>query len=166
MVARIGIFARVLGDPQQPFAARAEALNYLVHFVGDLSQPMHAMADARGGNDVPVTFFGSRECGTYTCNLHGVWDSDLIERTGLCEHEYAAALETKIVADKWKAGPTDPVAWANASLLLAQKAWVAPDTAIGNAYMERARPVIDQQLALAGLRLAKILNQELGKKPA
>jgi hypothetical protein len=40
---------------RQPFAARSEALKFLVHFVGDLSQPLHAMADARGGNDIPVT---------------------------------------------------------------------------------------------------------------
>jgi hypothetical protein len=53
VVARINQFARILGDPEQPFAARSEALKFVVHFVGDLSQPFHAMADARGGTTFP-----------------------------------------------------------------------------------------------------------------
>ena len=83
VVAQINKFARILGDPEQPFTARSEALKFLVHFVGDLSQPFHAMADARGGNDIPVTVFGSPQCGDYACNLHSVWDTELIRHTGL-----------------------------------------------------------------------------------
>jgi S1/P1 Nuclease len=164
VVARINLFARILGDPQQPFAARSEALKFLVHFVGDLSQPMHAMADARGGNDIPVSVFGSSQCGEYPCSLHSVWDSSLIERTGLREHRYAQALEEMIAADHLQAGPVDPVAWANQSRLLAKQAWVQPQADIDEAYYLRERPVVDRQLALAGLRLAKLLNEELGKK--
>jgi hypothetical protein len=164
VVARINMFARILGDPQQPFAARSEALKFLVHFVGDLSQPMHAMADARGGNDIPVSVFGSTQCGEYPCNLHSVWDSALIEHTGLLEHRYARALEERITADHLEAGPADPVAWANQSLQLAKQAWVQPQAEIEEAYYLRERPVVDRQLALAGLRLAAMLNEELGKK--
>ncbi len=162
VVQRIRLFAQILGDPQQPFTARSEALKYLVHFVGDLSQPMHAMADARGGNDIPVTFLGSTECGPYPCNLHAIWDSQLISHTGIREHRYAQALESMIVADHLQAGPTNPVAWANDSLQLAKEAWVPAQTNIDEAYYLRERPVVDRQLALAGLRLAQILNQELG----
>lgn len=164
VVARIRIFASVLGDSQQPLAARDEALKYLVHFVGDLSQPMHAVGDARGGNDIPVTFFGSAQCGEYACNLHGVWDSDLISHTGMLEDQYATELDAMIAADHLKAGPTDPVVWANRSFQLAQQAWVAPNTDLGEAYYTRERPVVDRELALAGLRLAEILNQELGRR--
>jgi len=164
VVARINMFARILGDPQQPFAARSEALKFLVHFVGDLSQPMHAMADARGGNDIPVSVFGSAQCDEYPCNLHSVWDSALIEHAGLREHRYAHALEERITADHLEAGPADPVAWANQSLQLAKQAWVQPQAEIEEAYYLRERPVVDRQLALAGLRLAEMLNEELGKK--
>jgi hypothetical protein len=168
VIARIRRFARVLGDRQQPFAARSEALKFLVHFVGDLSQPMHAMADARGGNDVPVSAFGATQCGDYPCNLHSVWDSELIDHTGLREHRYAKQLETMIAADHLQAGPDDPVAWANESLQLAKQAWVPPQTAIDEAYYLRERPIVDRQLALAGMRLAQILNEELagGAQPA
>ncbi len=162
VVAQINRFARILGDPDQPFAARSEALRFLVHFVGDLSQPFHAMADARGGNDIPVTVFGSTQCGDYACNLHSVWDSELIRHTGLREHHYARDLEQMIAADHLQPGSTDPVAWANDSLQLARHAWVQPHTEIDEAYYLRERPVVDRQMALAGLRLARILNEELG----
>jgi hypothetical protein len=161
VVAQINKFARILGDPSQPFAARSEALKYLVHFVGDLSQPFHAMGDARGGNDIPVTVFGSAQCGDYACNLHRVWDSELIRHTGVREHRYARQLEEMIAANHLEAGPTDPVAWANQSLQLAKQAWVQPQAEIDQAYYERERPVVDRQLALAGLRLAQVLNEEL-----
>lgn len=164
VVAQISRFARILGDPLQPFPARSEGLKFLVHFVGDLSQPMHAMADARGGNDIPVSAFGSAQCGEYPCNLHSVWDSALIEHTGLREHRYAGELETMITAGHLEAGPVDPIAWANQSLQLAKQAWVQPQAEIDEAYYLRERPVVDRQLALAGLRLAELLNEELGKK--
>jgi S1/P1 Nuclease len=161
VVAQINKFAHILGDPSQPFAARSEALKYVVHFVGDLSQPFHAMGDARGGNDIPVTVFGSTQCGDYACNLHAVWDSELIKHTGVREHRYARQLEEMIAADHLKPGPIDPVAWANQSLQLAKQAWVQPQTEIDQVYYERERPIVDRQLALAGLRLAEILNEVL-----
>jgi hypothetical protein len=161
VVAQITRFAHILGDPSLSFAARSEALRYLVHFVGDLSQPFHAMADARGGNDVPVTVFGSAQCGDYPCNLHAVWDSELIRHTGLREHRYAQQLEEMITTEHLQAGPVDPVAWANQSLQLAEQAWVEPHGEIDEAYYQRERVVVDRQLALAGLRLAEVLNQEL-----
>jgi hypothetical protein len=161
VVAQINKFAHILGDPSQPFTSRSEALKYLVHFVGDLSQPFHAMGDARGGNDIPVTVFGSTQCGDYACNLHAVWDSELIRHTDVREHRYARELEEMIADDHLKPGPTDPVAWANQSWQLSKQAWVQPQTQIDQAYYERERPVVDRQLALAGLRLAQILNEEL-----
>lgn len=162
VVAQIEKFAHILGDPQQPFASRSEALKFVVHFVGDLAQPFHAMADARGGNDIPVTVFGSAQCGEYACNLHSVWDTELIRHTGLREHRYAGELEQMIATDHLRAGPVNPVTWANESLQLAKEAWVQPQAGIDEVYYQRERPVVDRQLALAGLRLAEVLNDELG----
>ncbi len=161
IVAQIHKFARILGDTTQPKEAREEALKFLVHFVGDLSQPMHAMADARGGNDVPVTVFGSAQCGKYACNLHSVWDSELIKHSDVREHRYARQIEQMIEEKHLKPGSEDPEAWANDSLKLARQAWVKPNTNIDEAYYEREKPVVDRQLALAGLRLARLLNEEL-----
>jgi len=54
---------------------RADALRFLIHFVGDLHQPLHSSDDHdRGGNSVQVRFLG------HTTNLHSLWDSGLLSR--------------------------------------------------------------------------------------
>jgi hypothetical protein len=92
IVAQIYKSAKILGDPAQPFDERSEALKFLVHFVGDATMPFHAYGEARGGNDIPVSVFGSAQCGNRDCNLHSVWDSQLIQHTGLKDHRYAHQL--------------------------------------------------------------------------
>ena len=133
----------------------------MVHFVGDLSQPFHAMADARGGNDVPVSVFGATQCGEYPCNLHSVWDSELILHTGLREHRYARDWRNDCQRPpEGRFRGSGGVGQRFAAI--AKQAWVQPQTNIDDAYFLRERPVVDRQLALAGLRLARLLNEELG----
>jgi hypothetical protein len=74
VVSAIEQSIRLLQDPSKGRAVRQEALKWLVHFVADLHQPLHAIADHRGGNDVPGQFNGRQT------NLHRLWDVDLIER--------------------------------------------------------------------------------------
>ncbi|MCA1594094.1 MAG: S1/P1 nuclease, partial [Acidobacteria bacterium] len=70
---------------------RAEALKFIVHFVGALHQPLHvSFKDDRGGNNIMVTFFGKKS------NLHKVWDSGIIGRAGLSDEDYAAELEATL----------------------------------------------------------------------
>ena len=62
---------------------KGNALRYLLHFVGDLHQPLHATTNGdRGGNCVPVNYYGREPQpnpnGDYSPNLHGVWDSSTI----------------------------------------------------------------------------------------
>src|SRR5262249_18312362 len=58
VVDRIEIFRRVLADHHASRAAREEALKFLVHFVADLHQPLHAIGEARGGNQIAIVEFG------------------------------------------------------------------------------------------------------------
>lgn len=63
---------------------RAEALRFVIHFVGDVHQPMHDVSNAdRGGNCVPVTYLGREpqpgSNGKYSPNLHQIWDSGVIK---------------------------------------------------------------------------------------
>jgi S1/P1 Nuclease len=143
---------------------RAEALKFVVQFVGDIHQPMHAVGEAKGGNGVHVSFLESSHCGRYDCNLHGVWDTDLIEHTGLTREEYAQHEEELVSADKLAtlAGGT-PEEWANQPHQLAQAAWVPDGTDLNEPYYDKQTKVVDRQLALAGLRLAKLLNDSIGK---
>src|ERR1700744_125385 len=60
-----------------------KALMYIIHFLGDLHQPMHIVDNGdRGGNCVPVKFEGTNtkgeSDGSYDPNLHSIWDTNLI----------------------------------------------------------------------------------------
>ena len=161
VVAKIQWFSHILADPQQSPEARLVALKFLIHLVGDIHQPFHDLADARGGNDIVVTLFGKQQCGDRACELHYVWDTALIRHTGMTRRQYADSLERMIANGKLDAGSDDPSAWADESFQLAKEALVSPGAQIGQRYYLRERPVLDRQLALAGLRLARLLNQDL-----
>jgi hypothetical protein len=161
VVDRIASFKRVLADPAASQPDRLEALKFLVHFIGDIHQPMHAIDEARGGNDIHVVEFGSPQCGTYPCNLHFVWDIDLIEHTGRSEQEYVSYLDQMISTKKLKAGGA-PEDWANESFHLAKQVWVSNGGAVDQAYYQSNIGIVDERLALAGLRLAATLNEALG----
>lgn len=74
VVAKIGRYFRIQRDGSRSDADREEALKFVIHFVGDVHQPLHA-ADRhdRGGNDVRVVY------AVRDVNLHHVWDTELVE---------------------------------------------------------------------------------------
>jgi hypothetical protein len=179
VVDRIAYWEERLGNSKLDRADRATALKYVVHFIGDLHQPFHALGVGRGGNDVHVRVFGQRDCGPSTssgppraqsrggndpnkpvpCNLHSVWDSRLISRRNLDEPTYFAALK-KVIADKnLGAQPAGtPAQWAEQSFRLAKEALVKDGENIDEGYYRRHITVIDERIALAGVRLAASLN--------
>jgi len=173
-VDRILYFEERLRDTTLDRADRATALKFLVHFVGDLHQPFHALGVGRGGNDVPVGAFGVTDCGNdpsrpVPCNLHMIWDSRLIAHRALDESKYLAALEQQITDRHWDTEtrtPGTPAHWAEESFRLGKAALVAPNTNIDEAYYRAQIPIVDRRLAFAGLRLAVVLNQILTAPPA
>jgi hypothetical protein len=158
IVAKIEQFERVLADRQASERQRLEALKYLVHFIGDVHQPLHASnKHDRGGNDVPVTFMGRQT------NLHAVWDAGIIEQAVKDdERGYAMRLAHSITRpelSQWSQG--DPISWANESHDVAtsavygqlQHTGILPDN-----YEAQALQIVNDQLKRAGVRLAKVLN--------
>ncbi len=158
VVDRIELFKKILSDTNASRDDRIEALKFLVHFVGDVHQPMHAIGEAAGGNGIAVTQFGSTECGRHSCNLHGAWDTGLIEHTGMARDAYTDHLE-KLISDELLTAIGSPEDWANESHGDAQSAWVADGAQIDENYYRKEIQVVDQRLALAGLRLAAVLNE-------
>jgi S1/P1 Nuclease len=164
VVDRITVFKQVLADRNAPRQDRIEALKFLVHFVGDVHQPMHAMGEARGGNDIHVSEFGSLQCGKYPCNLHFAWDTGLIERAGISEKRYVARLNELIASRKLTVQASGtPAEWANESFLLAKKVWLDDGGAVDESYFENNIGIVNRRLALAGIRLAREINQALGR---
>jgi hypothetical protein len=163
VVDRIEMFEKVLGDESASRVDRLEALKWIVHFVGDLHQPLHAIDEARGGNDIKVMAWGSEQCGNYPCNLHWTWDQLLLEHAGYSEEDYVRHLE-KLIVEKGlaaHAGGT-PEQWANESHLQARRIVEQKPVSIDEQYYQANIGLVDEKLALAGLRLASVLNNTLG----
>ncbi|WP_157269764.1 S1/P1 nuclease [Azohydromonas aeria] len=157
--------------------ARREALIWTVHLVGDLHQPLHAYGDARGGNDIPVTLQARGPlCGDrckpqpqpQPMSLHAAWDFGLLGKlapswgalVAQVEEGFLSSPEGRAAQAGMGAGAVlDPVAWANASHALGGRFWRPADAVLDDAYLEGAAPVLMQQLGLAGVRLAGMLNQ-------
>ena len=149
-------------------AGRATALKFLVHLVGDVHQPFHAIGDDRGGNGVPVTLFGSANCGgsgTAPCTLHRIWDTGLLARRRLNDQRYLASLDGLVQTRARRDVGGAPAEWARESRDIARAALLRPDADAGDTYYATYIGVIDERLAIAGLRLAQLLNQNLPVAP-
>ncbi|MGH8191769.1 MAG: S1/P1 nuclease [Rhodanobacteraceae bacterium] len=155
VVAAITKYSAILSDRSNTLATRAEALAFVVHFVADVHQPLHAgyRRDA-GGNDFQVRWRG------HGTNLHRIWDSAMLDDAHLSTAQYTRRLlaERTPVA----AGGT-PAEWAEESCRIDRDDGVYPASrVIGEAYMQRERPIAEMRLRQAGARLAELLNRDLG----
>ena len=165
-VDRVQMFSRVLANPAAPRRQRVEALKWVVHLVGDLHQPLHAIEDAHGGNDMKLPVFGNPQCGEHECSLHGVWDSELLEHAGLSEREYVLRLQELIRTEHLdrNAGGS-PADWANESHEQARTIINHRPASVDQAYYDANIHLVNERLALAGVRLAALLNRTLGSIP-
>lgn len=158
VIAEIERARNTLADKAKSKEERIEALKFLVHFVGDIHQPMHGIGEARGGNDIRVVEFGSSQCGNHACNLHAEWDSGLIEHTRRSEADYVSYLE-QLIQRRHLIASGSPTDWANESHELARAAWLSDGGSVDESYYAQQITVVDERLALAGLRLAAVLNK-------
>ncbi|HLG05680.1 MAG TPA: S1/P1 nuclease, partial [Gemmatimonadales bacterium] len=142
--------------------ARAEALKFLAHFIGDIHQPLHAGRPGDlGGNNIRVDFFGGRSPRGDSLNLHSVWDSAILERGGLVWPDSVAALSAEITpeaATEWET--PDIMAWVNESYRTGEEfAYRVPDSKrIDLAYFEQGLAISRLALKRAAVRLAGVLN--------
>lgn len=181
--------------------ARADALRFVIHFVGDIHQPLHDEDNSdEGGNCVPVEFedesprLTNAQREDYFPNLHAVWDTGFIESL-LDDHdmtveEFAELLDIRYHsrAARWNVG--QPIDWAwegHDAAVTAYRALPAfiprePENKVsscadnhlgkrmadlhiglGARYDDVSHPIVEEQLAKAGVRLAALLNSALAK---
>ncbi|HTY49850.1 MAG TPA: S1/P1 nuclease [Steroidobacteraceae bacterium] len=169
-VTQIDVFRRVLHDPGADSALKSYDLVWLLHLVGDLHQPLHAVSrftrelpggDA-GGNRVRLCRPPCRE------ELHAFWDA---AAGSARSPEAALRLARQLPAAPAAAAAADPADWARESVRVAERQ-VYPALGPGPgpyhltpAYRARARLIAQQRLALAGARLARLLNAAF-RRPA
>ncbi len=142
----------ILKDKSADPMKRAEAIRYLVHFVGDMHQPLHAITNAdNGGNCVPVKYFRHEplpnllhpEREDYSPNLHQIWDTEIVERDMEVSNpfRYADELDEKFHAES--------VAWEAAGIHVDNWAWESherAETALYDAFPERISIEPDMKL--------------------
>lgn len=150
----------ILADPDAPRAERAQALKFVVHFVGDVHQPMHAgYGHDRGGNTEQISFRGR---GT---NLHAFWDSGMLNSQRLSGDAWLARIGTRAPSSDAVGAvrlPPPAAQWAVSACRIAVAPGVYPPRArIDEAYVEDQLPRVEQQLRDAGARLAALLNTAL-----
>jgi len=170
VIGQIERFGHVLANADGDVRKRQKALKYLIHLVGDLHQPLNAGENEdHRGNDVPVEFIGEtiNPYSQQPWNLHAVWDSGILEVRDRDARHYAARLNAWLNSQPAGAFQDGSVVdWAMESHRIAKEhVYVLPENRrLGEAYYRANVPVVDQQLAKAGVRLAKLLNDALGKK--
>jgi hypothetical protein len=147
------------------------ALKFAVHFVGDIHQPFHTIWENIGGNSITIKptqlqFKGKTctadKCSTPPDNLHKMWDTTLIRAMEYNWPTFVDGLEAGwLTTDAAKNdNKDDPVAWAEDAHneAITRNVWLDQDASVDQAYYDRVTPLISQQLGLAGLRLARYLN--------
>jgi hypothetical protein len=159
---------------------QTEALKFLIHFLGDIHQPLHAEALDRGGNEIHVCFDG--RCGKEE-NLHSIWDTDIPHKINGLKHSLKHN-EEKEPAAQWAASlfqtnrfrplhaecsdiqnPLEcAMLWAretnrlNCDYVLKNGVNWLEDNDLGGAYYAGSAPIVNEQIYKAGVRLATWLN--------
>lgn len=164
VIAGIEHYVGVLADRSRDDAVRREALKFVVHFIGDVHQPLHAgYRDDKGGNTWQVEFDGRGS------NLHRVWDSGLLKQRKLAAVPYARMLDSQATPRaRGRVGATDTayVQWAEESCrITAEPGFYPLAHKISRAYVDGEVPVAEQRLRAAGYRLASVLNEALSVNP-
>lgn len=169
--AQISRNAKLLADRTIPARERLQALAFLVHFVGDLHQPLHAgdRADL-GGNKVAARYgeVGGR------INLHMIWDGYLAERAITSPPPGPVGLLSQMPAAERTAAKAGTVEdWSRENWEVARDYVYAPVSGgdpcanrpervtLDQARIEAAIPVLRRQVARGGLRLARLLDEAL-----
>lgn len=166
VVDKIEEFSAELGDPATTVLERRRALQFLLHFVGDVHQPLHASDDHDQGGNLKLVSGGGIPAG----NLHHDWDTEFVKKLGPDAPAIAQTLVGAISdADRshWSSGTADD--WARESYTVGRRHAFGklppPDSAghyiLTPAYVDDATQIVAQQLSKAGVRLAFVLNQAL-----
>ena len=150
---------------------KLDALKFAVHFLGDIHQPLHTVDELTGGNEVKVDIFMRGATCTAKCeptrfstNFHSAWDQGLIKAMVWNWGAYVDRLEAGWLAsaDAHATGIDGgtPEEWANDTHRFAPIVWqLRPaDNVLDDRYLRDVLPTLDRQLGVAGLRLAKFIN--------
>jgi hypothetical protein len=165
LVAMEAMMKILLGSPvSAPFKglSKNQALKFLIHFVGDLHQPLHVgWASDKGGNDVSLYWFEQKT------NFHRLWDQHLVDHYKLSFTEWLRFLDNKVTeADKKKSKKSlssrfddDFLSWAMESREALNFIYPPNQSLhLGYAYVDQFSSLLWSRLYLAGWRLNHVIE--------
>lgn len=155
LVTGIAYCKKVIKDDNASDADKTFYLKMLIHLLGDLHQPLHiGREEDRGGNDIKVKWHYK------DTNLHRVWDSQMIESYNMSYSELAKNAEFLSKKQVKFLQQGSVIDWVNDTQKLANQVYasVQEDENLGYAYSYKFLNVARDQMQIAGIRLAKILN--------
>ena len=145
-----------LKNPNTSKEDKTFALKMIIHFIGDLHQPFHVgKAEDQGGNKIKLKFMGR------DTNLHGLWDSGLVEYNGFTFTEMATALDNVSPAQIAKWQNDDITVWLYESYTIASKLYseVKNEDSLDYTYYPKHAEIYKERIQKAGIRLAGYLNK-------
>lgn len=172
VTAQIERNQRLLADESLPAPIRLEALAFLVHFVGDIHQPLHSGdKDDRGGNDRKASY------GIVpNMNMHWIWDGALAERA--ITSTDGPMVRVYNAQERAEYGGGTPADWGRESWQTARDfvyrtafdtdpcASELPDeTALTQEDIVAAVPIAQRRIRQAGLRMADMLDEAFAPGP-
>jgi hypothetical protein len=156
LVSGISFCETIIKDKNASDDDKTFYLKLLVHLVGDLHQPMHVgLLEDKGGNNFKLQWFYN------DTNLHSVWDSKMIEGYGMSYSELAINtnyLTKEQVINIQKGTVID---WVNETHKLTNDVYasVKQGDNLRYKYSYKYMGTLRSQLQIAGIRLAKVLNE-------
>jgi hypothetical protein len=168
IVEKIKRFAQVVGDRTAAKPLRVEALQFLIHFMGDIHQPLHAYVPLNHPKGAWVRI------GETTDKIHLWWDNEFVDQLGFDSSELASKLAAQITVDErneWEKGTSED--WANESYQITHD-FLATHALLGVRWdktseespivlpasvLDEVAPIIARRLKMAGVRLAWLLNR-------
>lgn len=186
VVARVRLFtAQLVAEKADGRWSELDALRFLVHFVGDVHQPLHAISDADlGGNceriDPPIN---------QAKNIHALWDGGIVNALEASDTTLTSKIDSYIASlsegerKDFSSGSIEDWTWEShelarkmiyAKLEIPTEPVLFPDgcaeapaeitafkAPVDSLYVDDMKPIVRDQLAKAGLRLARVLNESL-----
>ncbi|OUR91179.1 S1/P1 Nuclease [Flavobacteriales bacterium 34_180_T64] len=155
LVTGIEFCKNIITDKNASDDDRAFYLKLLIHLVGDLHQPMHIGMEAdRGGNDIKLQWHYK------DTNLHKVWDSEMINKYGMSYSELVKNVDylTKKEVSRIQEGSI--IDWVNETQSLTKQVYNSAKAGdnLRYRYSYKYFGTVRSQLQIAGIRLAKVLN--------
>jgi hypothetical protein len=149
----------VLKDKNASGEEKSFYLKMLIHFIGDLHQPLHTgRGEDKGGNDIQVRWFGKGS------NLHRVWDSEMINDFQMSFTELAESTDELSKKEVKQIASGTVLDWMYESKQLSERVYDSVEVGekLGYEYMYNWFPVVHDQVQKGGIRLAKVLNDIFG----